>query len=153
MDKMNKTIDEKFFEEIEYRNDNLYLILRGHLYLEAELLKLLETNIPNHKILELSKMTFYNKVILVTALNIIDEKSMEALLELNTIRNKYAHNLNYKIKKEEIRKLKGIISKINGLEYLENEFVLNGKEGDTVHLKVCLVGLRTLLKTLYEPIK
>lgn len=135
----------QFINEMEYRNDKLYVVLRGHLYIENELNKLIDGYLPYAKTLELNKMSFYNKTKLALSLNLLDELTSNALLNLNTIRNNYAHNLKYNVSKKEITDLRISISKIPGFEIYNEEFEVDGKNNNVINLKACIVGLRSLL--------
>ncbi|MDM5333450.1 hypothetical protein QUF56_09445 [Ureibacillus composti] len=138
--------NEVFINDMSYRNDKMYLILRGHLYIELELNTLLDNCLPHPEELELNKMTFYNKVKLAKALNLIDDLTKNVLLQFNEIRNNYAHNLNYQLGYKAVRDLKINLSKITGFEIYKEKFVIEDKEGLAVDLKACIVGARVLLK-------
>jgi hypothetical protein len=140
-----KNQNDYFINEMEYRNDKLYLILRGHLYIENELIDLIDGYIPNAQKLDLKKMSFYNKSKLALSLNLVDEETLKALLDLNDIRNNYAHNLRYQVSEEEIDNLRLNISKIIGFEIFNEKFVIGEKNDLVIDLKACIVGVRSLL--------
>ncbi|MED4616032.1 hypothetical protein [Priestia megaterium] len=135
-----------FMEELERKNDKLYLILRGHLYIENELNKLLEGFIPNPEILELYKRSFYNKIELALSLNLIELEHSEALLAFNELRNKYAHRLKYRISHQEIMYLKELVGKIDGLQVFNEGITINNKSNSLIDIKSIIIALRVVLR-------
>ncbi|MDO7487014.1 hypothetical protein Q5O89_16725 [Peribacillus frigoritolerans] len=132
-------------EELEYKNDKLYIILRGHIYIDNHLNNLLEGFLPNPNVLELYKESFYRKVILALSLNLIEQKHYEALIKFNDFRNKYAHRLRYKITHKEIKELKESLSTIDGFEIFKEDIIIGDKNNSVTDLKAIIVGLGAIL--------
>ncbi|MGG3448592.1 hypothetical protein [Domibacillus aminovorans] len=148
-----KSDRESFIDDLDDQNDKLYLILRGHLYIENELNKLLEGFIPNPDILELYKERFRTKTEIASAFNLIDQNQCEMLLEFNELRNKYAHRLKYNISHQEIMELKSKLGEIEGLERLVEDIVTENKSTSVTDLKTVIAGLRTILNVKATGIK
>lgn len=144
---------DAFPKELEYKNDKLYIILRGHLYIENELDALLEGFLPNPDVLELHRESFRRKIFLALALNLIEQNHFAALRDFNEFRNKYAHRLKYHISHQEIIEFKNSLSKINGLEVFAEEIPLGDKSNSVTDLKLIIVGLLAILKTRASGIK
>ncbi|MGG3940964.1 hypothetical protein ABEV54_05810 [Peribacillus psychrosaccharolyticus] len=137
--------ENEFFAELEYKKDKLYLILRGHIYIDNQINNLLEGFLPNPDVLELYKESFYRKVILALSLNLIEQKHCDALLQFNDFRNKYAHRLRYKVTNREIKELKESLGTIEGLEMFKEDIILGDKKNSVSDLKAIIVGLRVIL--------
>lgn len=148
-----KSDRESFIDDLDDQNDKLYLILRGHLYIENELNKLLEGFIPNSDILELYKERFRTKAEIAFAFNLIDQNQCEMLLEFNEFRNKYAHRLKYNISHQEIMDLKSQLGEIEGLERLVEDIITENKSTSVTDLKTVIAGLRTILNVKAMRIK
>jgi hypothetical protein len=144
---------DSFSKELEYKNDKLYIILRGHLYIENELDNLLEGFIPNPDVLELYRESFRRKIFLALSLNLIEQKHFDALLDFNDFRNKYAHRLKYHITHQEIIEFKNSLSEIDGLEMFAEDITLGDKSNSVTDLKLIIVGLLAILKTRASGIK
>lgn len=142
---VRKADNDIFIDEMEFKNDKLNLILRGHLYIENELNRLLEGFLPNPSILELYKESFRRKTDLAFALNLIQKKQYDILLLFNELRNKSAHRLKYNIAHKEIINLKNLLADLRGFEILADEIEVGGKKNAIVDLKVVIVAIHTLL--------
>jgi len=139
-----KSSDDVFADELESKNERLYLILRGHLYIENELNKLLENFLPNPSVLELYREGFRRKLDLALALNLIEQDHFDIICAFNEIRNKYAHRLKYRISHQEITDLKNNMSKIEGYEELAETITIGDKSSSTIDLKVVIIALRSI---------
>lgn len=148
-----KSLSDIFIDEMENKNDKLNLILRGHLFIDNELNKLLEGFLPNPTILELYKDSFRRKMDLALALNLIEQKHYDILLAFNDLRNKYAHRLKYNATHTEIRNLKNLIAEIDGFEELAEDYVIGGKCNAVTDLKVVIVTIRCIVNLRAEAIK
>ncbi|WJV19647.1 hypothetical protein QU593_03960 [Rossellomorea marisflavi] len=138
--------EELFLSEFEYNNDKMYLILRGHLYIESELIKLIENYILYPEKLELKNMGFNNKCRMASSLGLIDDQMFEILILINRLRNKYAHNLEYNITKGEIDKLEHKISTFEGFEFIREKVIIGEKAGLPEDIKVCILSVRSILQ-------
>lgn len=79
--------------------------IRGHLYIEKIMSEILIRAYKNPKALKEVSNTFFKKVKLLRAIDCIDEGMEKLLLEINSVRNKIAHNFEYDLKYEEIFEL------------------------------------------------
>lgn len=73
----------------------LQIVISAHLYVENGLDDALLAILPYDK--DIAKLSFSNKVVLASSIG-FGEKDIKVLKQLNTLRNKYAHNLEYEIK-------------------------------------------------------
>lgn len=97
LEKEQEEIVEMFYRDTE-GEDFLQIILRGHLYIEHEIVEIIKLHFKKSHIFLRDKPSFVTKLNLVCALDIIPEVNKGAYNQLNTIRNKYAHQLNYELK-------------------------------------------------------
>lgn len=81
----------------ESATEELNLVLRGHLYLEALLNQIIHRSLQYPRAIDETRQSFYAKVKLLRALGKIDQKLEKLLLTLNSLRNKIAHQLRYEI--------------------------------------------------------
>lgn len=94
---------EKFTKDTEGESI-LQIILRAHLYIEYELRKILRANLQYPELLE-DKLRFSDIVNIVFSMGLIPIEEMAVIKKINNLRNTYAHNLNFTITEEEIKKL------------------------------------------------
>ena len=109
-EKFNKIISksikecEIFFKKHWKNANELTMVLKSHLFVENCLDKFFLLAIPKPK--HILRKSFYDKVMIFDALNYSPDKELiTKLLAINTLRNKYAHNLNYKLKLKDIKSL------------------------------------------------
>lgn len=102
----NNLINETEFDILIDRmsvNDPLQAIIRGHLILESRLIKIIELCLKNKEEINVTKLRFPIKVELAYALGAIKDKSYKSiLLNINTLRNKFAHDINKELKEEDV---------------------------------------------------
>ena len=72
---------------------SLEVLLRGHLWVESELIAILEEVLPYPKEINIVRLAFPLKVNLTAAHGCIHSGDVPAYLKLNSLRNKAAHNL------------------------------------------------------------
>lgn len=98
--------EEKFKKHLDEK-DALQIVIRGHLYVEAELLDLLGESIAmvRPKAIDLGDLSFRKKIELAIALGLLAPENKRPFLELNALRNKVAHNLDLVISPDHIEKL------------------------------------------------
>ncbi|MDM5465464.1 hypothetical protein [Bacillus cereus] len=96
------------FNEDTKGEDELQVILRGHLYIEHEIEKLLRLELaePDY-ILKNNRLMFANKVNLAVALGLLPKNRKTMYEKLNSIRNNYAHQLDFELDEKH---LNGIVS-------------------------------------------
>jgi hypothetical protein len=95
---------QKYLEDIN-TDDVLGAVLRGHLYVEFELIRLIEAFFVEPSAIDLTRVSFPVKVDLAMAMGILPEEERPALMFLNRLRNKLAHNLEATVTEEEERAL------------------------------------------------
>ncbi|WMJ89437.1 hypothetical protein [Anaerocolumna sp. MB42-C2] len=81
----------------ETYSDREFIFIKGHLYLEGIMSELIKKLYPNPNSLNNIDNSFFKKVKLIRAVNGITDEMEKLLLEVNSIRNKMAHNLHYKL--------------------------------------------------------
>lgn len=74
-------------------------------YIEHEIEKLLRLRMVEPEVYFSKNPMFNSKLILVVALGLLPKNKMNAYSKLNTLRNKFAHELKYKVTKEKIDEL------------------------------------------------
>lgn len=138
------TNDEKekwFLENIE-RDDPLQIVVRGHLFLENELINLLELTFPQADCLDPSDLRFPVKVKLIGALGLLSKESLSVYLKFNSLRNKFAHKLDMKITVNEVENL------INSLSERQSS-VLWGKNKESKLEEDYIEYLRDLISIMF----
>lgn len=101
---LNIMIDKDVQEFMDATNDEgeLQIILRGQLYIEHEIEKLLRLRLVEPQIYFRSNPMFNSKLNLVVALGLLPKNKMSAYDKLNKLRNKFAHELRYKVTEEQM---------------------------------------------------
>jgi hypothetical protein len=88
------TIDIERFERHLFEPESSFeILLRGHLWMEELIGRILQLHIVNSGILELDRMGFRQKIDITQAFGFISLEDGRALKALNRLRNKLAHNL------------------------------------------------------------
>jgi len=78
----------------EEDSDATMLVLRGHLYAESLLERLIRIGLPRgDKIIDNGAYSFAQKLVLVEALNSVRDEHISSLRSLNKLRNQCAHDL------------------------------------------------------------
>jgi hypothetical protein len=86
--KITDFIDEKLYEKFSKHiyspllkmNESMTTILRGHLYIENEIEKQLETYLKHPEVLDLSRMKFPSKLDLLVAVGLMDKNKRIPLI-------------------------------------------------------------------------
>lgn len=89
--------------------DDLSLILRCHIALEASLNKVIETRSHANEQSELDRLAFTAKVDVCIALGAFQPRYRQAWVIVNRIRNQFAHNLNAQFTKQQADDLRQAI--------------------------------------------
>jgi hypothetical protein len=79
----------------------LEIVLRGHLWVESSLIRLIEEVLPRSEAIDLARFSFPQKLSLGVALGLVRAEYTSAYLKLNTLRNRVAHDLFSAITKAE----------------------------------------------------
>ncbi|MES5869260.1 hypothetical protein [Bacillus cereus group sp. RP32] len=91
-----KVLAQKFKRDTDGENE-LQVVLRGHLYLENAVERLLQSVLVKPGSILTNRFMFISKVQLGIALGVIPESRKTLYEKLNTLRNNYAHQLNFKM--------------------------------------------------------
>jgi hypothetical protein len=86
-------------------DDPLQIIVRGHLYVEASLNRLISLRFLFPKAFDLANMHYPAKVDLALALGVLHKDDAGSLRALNTLRNRLAHNIEHKVTPKDVRQL------------------------------------------------
>jgi hypothetical protein len=125
--------------------DPLALVLRGHLYVEAALIKQIESGLVDKKALKVARLNFPNKVNLAVALGKVDPPDDRGFIALNDLRNDFAHDVKMKLTEQNESKLYDALSqsqrKIPGV-------ARNPKMTPLVRLRFDIMGL---IANAYHP--
>jgi len=81
--------------------DPLALVMRGHLYIEATLIRQIESALVNKKAFATAQFPFPAKVSLAVALGKVDIADAGGFTALNTLRVKFAHNVEMKLTEQD----------------------------------------------------
>lgn len=90
--KESKQLNKKFMQDTK-SDDILVIFLKAHLYIERELIKILTETIIDENILK--STTFRQKLDLANSMGLLDGY-YGVLGKINSIRNNFAHNIDYK---------------------------------------------------------
>lgn len=133
---------EKFNKDIDDQNI-MYVLVKAHLYIEYELELILIEYVERPEYLKIPKMTFAQKENLVFALGIVPDSEKKSLNNFNKIRNKLAHNLDYKFNEEILEKnIIGQFSSKTRTDYEKNLGFYCGKYGDGLNGKLrCAISI------------
>lgn len=95
---------DRFIDHIN-ADDPLQIVIRGHLYVEAELITLISEALKDSEALDLSRLGFPTKIDLAVALGLLSRDEKAPYIYLNKLRNSLAHNLNSDIGEKEEQEL------------------------------------------------
>jgi hypothetical protein len=107
MDKTDKKIDE--FLSYVFKQDETSVVLKSHLYLEQTIDKLIVHLATNPDLI--LKASFKNKVDFLYSIGSITKDFYTRLLVINSIRNKFSHEYQYKLSKKDIEVLSTLTGK------------------------------------------
>lgn len=134
---------DAFKKDLEHEND-LQAILRGHIYIEHEIEKLLDLALVDPKMVFGGFGAFKNKLNLAVGLGLINKDDYKSYVKITDIRNKYAHNLDYMFTREDLNTLLQSFSPA-----LKEEYEMNGKKNsfytDSENIALKLRGIIALL--------
>lgn len=136
---IQKIIDD--FTILIHKDDELQLVLRGQLYIEAAIQKLIELTLADPTQIDLDRMLFPNKINLAVALGAISKEFTPPLLKLNKIRRGLAHDLNFTISHSDINAL---FDSFNGIQKKDLEMYLKlflTKQDNLSVLRACITYL------------
>jgi hypothetical protein len=137
---------EKFFLENIEKEDPLQIVVRGHLFLENELINLLEATFSQTDCLDPSDLRFPLKIKLVGALGLLPKESIPIYLKFNSLRNKFAHNLDMEITAKEVENLINSLSEHQAYVFWGENKEDRLEEGHIENLR-CLISIMFILLT------
>ena len=73
--------------------DSLRIVVSGHLYIEQALSSLVRTRLPHPDAVELGDLRFFQLLDLAIALDMVHPAERRAYIQVNTLRNKLAHEV------------------------------------------------------------
>ena len=103
-------IEEKFREHLQYVDDTVMIVLKGHLLIEEALESILTTVVFHPEFLEAASLRFAQKVNVARSLS-LDEHQNELwglVISLNALRNELAHSLKEGKRKKKLAALREI---------------------------------------------
>lgn len=112
--KESKQVNKKFMQDTK-SDDILVIILKAHLYMERELIKILTETIIDESILR--SATFKQKLDLANSMGLLDGY-YGVLGKVNSIRNNFAHNIDYKFDEKIYEDLLSTLTKIDKDDFL-----------------------------------
>lgn len=87
-------VEEEAFRELMESESAVEVVLKGHLYVERQLIRTLERAFgARGKYFDFERLRFTQKVELVAAMSLLPPTFLPALYELNATRNRMAHDL------------------------------------------------------------
>ncbi|MCD2500190.1 hypothetical protein LQE93_00190 [Clostridium sp. NSJ-145] len=135
----------KEFINATKRDDTLAIVLKAHLYIEAELEELLRLGTKNYKALDLKY--FKEKLNLCYGIGLIDRDLYTVLTKFNTIRNKYGHKVEFEITETEFKEMYDLMNSEQKIEYSEDLKITTMYSQETFDMR-----LRVLLASLYSEV-
>ena len=94
-------MDSDNFHEVLKGEDDLGVVIRSHIHIEAKLNELFEVIFNQPKYLESMNLEYHQKVQIALACG-LDERFGAPLNTIGTIRNNFAHKLNAELGKNEV---------------------------------------------------
>ncbi|WP_104040651.1 hypothetical protein [Vibrio hyugaensis] len=95
---------DKDFQNALHHEDDLGAVIRVHLHLETYVNKIIDLLVYSPEDLKPIGLDYFGKVHLIIALG-ADPQSLKVLLALGRMRNKFAHDLNYKLDRSNVKNL------------------------------------------------
>lgn len=144
---LSKSFDAEILEAHMSGDNPLALVLQAHLHTENVVLHLLENAASNPNYLNVDRMKFLAKVEICIAFGYLPPDLLPAAKCLNTIRNKFAHNLNSKLTDD----LKQTL--YNSLPKFVKEIALEGRDRKKRYRRIIDIPFGFLLEivvTLFE---
>ncbi len=94
---------ERFRAAIGEEGDPVMLVLRAHLFTENLLERLIRSQLPRgDKVAENANLTYFQKLVLVDALELLPDMIISSLRQLNKLRNECAHQLQKAINESDV---------------------------------------------------
>ena len=104
MDKKWKNREKPNLEHLMslFGNSTMSAFINGHLIIESLLVQMIDLKLEKPDAFDAFSLNFPSKIKMCLSLGILDERITDFLLQLNTQRNKFAHQLGYKISFDDV---------------------------------------------------
>jgi hypothetical protein len=133
-----ETRNKKFENQLNSFDDALQIIIRGHLYVGAEIDDLITEQLPQPEYLDLDSFNFPKKIDLLIDLGLLPPEDKGGYLSLNRLRNKIAHDLDYIITEDQVNKLYQSLS-----QNLQHPFHKKGQDHlENLRVTLCVLYVR-----------
>ncbi|MFA0718964.1 hypothetical protein AB4622_23525 [Vibrio splendidus] len=129
---MNDLPLDESFKEALFADDDLGSVIRVHLHIEHYVNEILSIIVPYSDDLKPLQLDYFGKVNLLSAMGYNPER-LKVLLALGKMRNKFAHDLNYKLDSSNVDNLYETLD-VKSKEILQNSH--NKIRAKTEHLGV-----------------
>ena len=93
-------VDSQFLLDLQ-REDDLGLVIRGHLHIEHQLIEIAIASLPFASRVDWNEVSFRTKLDIASACGLPEDRK-RLILQLNTLRNEFAHQLSASIRKDEV---------------------------------------------------
>ncbi|MED3038590.1 hypothetical protein P4313_26950 [Bacillus tropicus] len=141
--KLERDVDE--FMKATNEEDELQIVLRGHLYIEHEIERLLRNHLVKPDAILSDRFMFMSKLNLAVALGLLSDDEKKPYKILNDLRNDYAHELNYKMTGKALRRLVQSMNKEIKGDIFKREWdekrEMSDEERDLLKLKRAMLSL------------
>ena len=101
----------KFVHDMLLGQDNLAIVIRGHLYFESALNRLIEESLREPSEIDVERLTFRLKTELALALEAVPRDLKQPLLLVNSLRNRLAHDIDAEITAKDTNNLFNFFTK------------------------------------------
>jgi hypothetical protein len=99
-------LDNIAVQHLIFDTKELGSILKAHLYIERLIESLIEEKLEKPESFFRNQVSFNLKIDLAHSLGILSDRLISPIKSLNSIRNKYAHSLDFQVSFEELNSLK-----------------------------------------------
>ncbi len=101
--------------------DDLTVVIRAHLLVEILIEMMLRKSLVNENILSHNDFTFDMKLTLADSMGIISVRPLSAIRQLNSIRNKFAHNIRTRLQDLDISKITKLLNGKNDFKQFKHD--------------------------------
>jgi hypothetical protein len=133
---------EQFIGRV-FQGDRWQQVLQAHLYFDHVITRMLEEALPNPDAMKLRRITFSQKVQLISAMNLVPSSLIPAVEYINGVRNRIAHELNFEISDDAVNNLINCTPKRLRQVALEQSDSVDGPLSLHEVLHVVLIQLET----------
>ena len=131
----------KFSQAVPVTSDPITMVLRCHLLAEVYLDRLIDTKMSKGYVITDNKFQFYEKLVIVEALDILTKDVLDSLKKLNSVRNSCSHVLEYNISERDIDKIGHPLGKDYQIDKKELQPNINIKK--LLHITLLTLMART----------